>query len=90
MSIYAEVKKRYKEIEGKFNKYPDADTLFNPYKVIVGALDETEQKLWRAEVFYMEELIPQNYQRPDFEQFCEREIMKRFAKEEAARSSVSA
>ena len=90
MSIYAEVEKRYKELEGKFNKYPDADTLFNPYEMIVDALDETEQKLWRAEGFFVEELLHQNYQHPDFEQFCEREIMKRFAKEEAARSSISA
>ena len=58
MSIYAEVEKRYAELEGKINKYHDADTLFNPYKMIVGALDETERKLWRAECFFMEELIP--------------------------------
>lgn len=90
MSIYAEVEKRYKELKGKFKEYPDDDTLFNPYKMIVDALDETEQKLWRAEGFFVEELLPQNYQRPDFEQFCEREIMKRFAKEEAARSTASA
>lgn len=90
MSIYAEVEKRYKELEGKFNKYPDADTLFNPYKMIVDALDETERKLWRAECLFREELLPQNYHRPDFEQFCEREIMKHFVKEEAARSTATA
>ena len=55
MSIYAEVEKRYNELKGKINKYPDADTLFNPYKMIVDALDETEQKLWRAEGFFVEE-----------------------------------
>lgn len=90
MSIYAEVEKRYNELKGKINKYPDADTLFNPYKMIVDALDETEQKLWRAEGFFVEELLHKNYQRPDFEQFCEKELMKRFAKEEAARSTASA
>ena len=90
MSIYAEVKKRYDELKGKINKYPDADTLFNPYEMIVDALDETERKLWRAECFFMEELLHKNYQRPDFEQFCEKELMKRFAKEEAARSTASA
>ena len=86
MSIYAEVEKRYNELKGKIN----ADTLFNPYKMIVDALDETEQKLWRAEGFFVEELLHQNYQRPDFAQFCEREIMKHFAKEEAARSTATA
>jgi hypothetical protein len=90
LSIYAEVEKRYNELKGKINKYPDADTLFNPYKMIVDALDETEQKLWRAEGFFVEELLHQNYQRPGFAQFCEREIMKHFAKEEAARSTATA
>ena len=83
MSIYAEVEKRYR----KLKKFPDD---FNGYEIILNTLDETEQKLWRAEGFFVEELLHQNYQRPDFEQFCEREIMKRFAKEEAARSTASA
>lgn len=83
MSIYAEVEERYK----KLKKFPDD---FNGYEIIFNTLNEYEQKLWRAEGFFVEELLPQNYQRPDFEQFCEREIMKRFAKEEAVRSSVSA
>lgn len=83
MSIYAEVEERYR----KLKKFPDD---FNGYEIILNTLDETERKLWRAECFFREELLPQNYQRPDFEQFCEREIMKRFAKEEAARSTASA
>ena len=83
MSIFAEVEEKYR----KLKKFPDD---FNGYEIILNTLNEYEQKLWRAEGFFVEELLPQNYQRPDFEQFCEREIMKRFAKEEAARSTTSA
>lgn len=83
MSIYAEVEERYK----KLKKFPDD---FNGYEIILNTLVEYERKLWRAECLFREELLPQNYQRPDFEQFCEREIMKHFVKEEAARSTATA
>lgn len=49
-------------------------------------MPEDAQDLWRKEGFFVESLIPDNWQRPDFEDFCEREIMEKFAKEEAARS----
>ena len=83
MSIYAEVEERYR----KLKKFPDD---FNGYEIILNTLVEYERKLWRAECLFREELLPQNYQRPDFEQFCEREIMKHFVKEEAARSTATA
>jgi hypothetical protein len=83
LSIYAEVEERYK----KLKKFPDD---FNGYEIILNTLVEYERKLWRAECLFREELLPQNYQRPDFEQFCEREIMKHFVKEEAARSTATA
>ncbi len=57
----------------------------NVYDEIVDELPPDMQDLWRKEGLFVESLIPDNWQRPDFEDFCEREIMRKFAKEEAAR-----
>lgn len=80
MSIYAEVKR-------KFDKMYTGDDDRNVYDEILNLMPEDAQDLWRREGLFVESLIPDNWQRPDFEDFCEREIMEKFAKEEALRSA---
>ncbi len=79
MSIYAEVDKKYNEIYS-------GDDDRNVIAEILGPMPKDAQDLWRKEGLFVESLIPDNWQRPDFDDFCEREIMRKFAKEEAARS----
>lgn len=79
MSIYAEVKR-------EFDKTYAGDDDRNVFDEILGPMPKAAQDLWRKEGLFVESLIPDNWQRPDFDDFCEREIMRKFAKEEAARS----
>lgn len=79
MSIYAEVRK-------KLSKIYIRDDYRNDIFEILGHMPKDAQDLWRKEGLFVESLIPDNWQRPDFDDFCEREIMRKFAKEEAARS----
>jgi hypothetical protein len=79
LSIYAEVRK-------KLSKIYSVDDYRNEIMEMLTPMPEDAQDLWRKEGLFVESLIPDNWQRPDFEDFCEREIMEKFAKEEAARS----
>ena len=80
MSIYAEARKKLSEIYS-------GDDYRNEIMEMLTPMPKDAQDLWRREGLFVESLIPDNWQRPDFEDFCEREIMEKFAKEEALRSA---
>jgi hypothetical protein len=80
LSIYAEIKR-------EFDKMYTGDDDRNVYDEILNLMPEDVQDLWRREGLFVESLIPDNWQCPDFEDFCEREIMEKLAKEEAFRSA---
>lgn len=79
LSIYAEVNE-------KFQKMYSGDDDRNELVEILDTMSQDAQNLWRDEGLFVESLIANNWQRSDFDEFCEREIMKRFSKEEAALS----
>lgn len=79
MSIYAEVDKKYNEIYS-------GDDDRNVIAEIVGELPLDMQLLWKRETQFALELRCKHKGDGNFDQSCEREIMRKFAKEEAARS----
>ena len=56
---------------------------------ILDLLSHEELSLFEREGGVTEALRPEFGLRPDFDQICEREIMRRFAKEEAARAALA-
>ena len=80
MSIYAEVNEKYNEIS---SGVPDNDR--NVIAEIVGELPPDMQLLWKRETRFALELRCKYKGDSNFGPSCEREIMRKFAKEEAAR-----